>query len=368
VPAPERKSELPIGCMAPLNLEEAALQLERMLSSGHEDIFKPVPTGFGNYDRVLGGGLHAGDLHILSGVQNIGKTAKILQMASAIAAQGILALMVCYEHNVITLWERLLCQASYRGYENGYVTANALQSAYIEAVRKRDRMLEAEDGKKMNLLDEVIDTLPDGVKSWTRLSEYAQNLWLVRGDGLYTTLDALAQYLEIAFRYNNRVVLMVDYLQQIPVIETERRLTAEERIERALKGLKGLALRYTNDGKFLPVVAVAAVDGRGLRRGRVHVEDLWGNAIMQYEPDVVWVGNRDGKTEEGHSVIRWGIEKNRRGPSDVEFRHVYHGAAYYLDPMGEPVPEADSWQQERRRVTTMEGHRSTEIGAGFAGG
>ena len=347
MPAPERKSDLPIGCMVPLNLEEAALKLEGMLSTGSEDIFKPIPTGFSHYDTVMGGGLHSGDLHIVSGVQNIGKTAKVLQMASFIAAHGVLALVVCYEHNVITLWERLLCQSSYMGHVDGYVTANALQSAYIATVRERDRLIVQGDGRKLRLLDEVIGVLPDGVRAWNRLSERAQNLWLVMGDGLYTTIDALTQYLEIAFQYNNRVVLIIDYVQQIPVIETERRLEAEERIERALKEIKALALRYTNAGKVLPVIAVAAVDEEGLRRGRVHVEDLWGNAIMQYEPDVVWVGNRDGKTEEGDSIIRWGIEKNRRGPSDLEFRHIYHGEAYFLDPVGEPVPEEESWQQER---------------------
>ncbi len=347
MPAPERKSDLPIGCMVPLNLEEAALKLESMLSTGSEDIFKPIPTGFSHYDDVMGGGLHSGDLHIVSGVQNIGKTAKVLQMASFIASQGVLVLVICYEHNVVNLWERLLCQCSYREQADEYVTTNALQSAYIATIRERDRLIVQGDGRDLRLLDEVIGLLPHGVRAWNRLSERAQNLWLVMGDGLYTTIDALAQYLEIAFQYNNRVVLIIDYIQQIPVIETERRLEVEERIERALKGLKALALRYTNDGKVLPVVAVAAVDEEGLRRGRVHVEDLWGNATIQYEPDVVWVGNREGKTEDGETVIRWGIEKNRRGPSDLEFRHIYHGAAYFLDPVGEPVPEEESWQQER---------------------
>jgi hypothetical protein len=166
----------------------------------------------------------------------------------------------------------------------------------------------------------------------------------------FPTIDALEHYLNLAFRYRDRVVLFVDYLQQVPVLDTERRLEAEERIERALKGLKSLALRYTNDGKVLPVVAVAAVDDEGLRRGRVHIENLWGNTVIQYEPDVVWIGNRDGRTSEGDPIIRWGIEKNRRGPSDLEFRHRYHGAAYSFDLIGEPVPEEESWQIERTCV------------------
>lgn len=349
MPEPRRKSDLPVGCMAPLNLEEAALQIEAMLASGSEEIFKPIPTGFDHYDRLLGGGLHSGDLHILGGVQNIGKTAKVLQMASQIAAQGVLALVVCYEHSVMTLWERLLCQSSLAAGGNGHVTADELRNAYILAIRDR-RDGNHSNGCHPHMMDEVIRRLPAGLKAWNRLSEIAQNLWLVTGDGLFTTMDALEHYLHLAFQYRDRVVLFVDYLQQVPVLETARHLEAEERIERALKGLKALALRFTNAGKVLPIVAVAAVDEEGLRRGRVHVENLWGNAVIQYEPDVVWIGNRDGRTTEGDPIIRWGLEKNRRGPSDLEFRHGYRGSAYSFDLEGDPVPEEDSWQVERARV------------------
>jgi hypothetical protein len=349
MPEPERKSDLPVGCVAPLNLEEAALKIEVMLASGSEEIFKPIPTGFVHYDRLLGGGLHSGDLHIIGGVQNIGKTAKVLQMAGYIAAQDVLALVVCYEHSVMTLWERLLCQCSFAAGGDGFVTADALRTAYILSIRNRDIVGNA-NGDMCHMLDEVIRRLPEGLKAWNRLSKIAQNIWLVTGDGLFTTIDALEHYLHLAFSYRNRVVLFIDYLQQLPVLDTERHLEAEERIERALKGLKALALRSTNAGKVLPVVAVAAVDEEGLRKGRVHVENLWGNAVIQYEPDVVWIGNRDGKTTEGNPIVRWGVEKNRRGPSDLEFRHAYEGAAYSFKLVGEPVSEEESWQSERVRV------------------
>jgi hypothetical protein len=310
--------------MSPLNLEETALKIEEMLVAGSEEIFTPIPTGFLHYDRLMGGGLHSGDLHIIGGVQNIGKTAKVLQMASNVAAQGVIALVVCYEHSVMTLWERLLCQSSFALGGDGHVTADELRAAYILSIRNRDAV-DKQNGDKQHMLDEVIRQVPNGLEAWNRLSEIAQNLWLVTGDGLFTTVDALEHYLDLAFRHRDRVVLFVDYLQQVPVLNTERYLEAEERIERALKSLKALALR----------------------RGRVHVENLWGNAVIQYEPDVVWIGNKDGRTSDGDLVIRWGVEKNRRGPSDLEFRHRYKGAAYSFDLVGEPVSEEDSWQAER---------------------
>ena len=88
MPDPERKSDLPVGCMSPLNLEETALKIEAMLAAGSEEIFTPIPTGFSHYDRLLGGGLHSGDLHIIGGVQNIGKTPKCSRWRAMLLLRG----------------------------------------------------------------------------------------------------------------------------------------------------------------------------------------------------------------------------------------------------------------------------------------
>jgi len=98
------------------------------------------------------------------------------------------------------------------------------------------------------------------------------------------------------------------------------------------------------------VVAVGVSDDEGLRRGRVHLENLWGNAIMQYEPDIAIIGNRDGWDEEGTPVVRWALEKNRRGVSNLEFRHIYHGPAYWFEPRGALVDKESSWQLERDEI------------------
>ncbi len=350
MPAPERKSDLPVGCAAPLNLEEAALRIEEMLAVGDATLFQPIPTGFLHFDRLMGGGLRGGDLHIIGGAQNIGKTAMLLQIAARVASEGALALVVCYEHGVQMLWERLLCQSSHALHGEHRVSAVSLSEAYLAAVGERGGVAIGENRGRPHMLDEVIRRVPGGIKAWSRMAEIAQNLWLVSGDGLFTSVDALAQYLQFAFRPRRRVVLFIDYLQQVPVPGTERPLEVEERIERVLRGLKGLALRYFEAGKVLPIVAVAAVDGQGLRGGRVHAENLWGGAAIQYEPDVIWIGNREGASPAGEVIIRWAVEKNRRGPSDLEFRHRYHGAAYSFDLVGEPVPAEESWQSERLGV------------------
>ena len=76
------------------------------------------------------------------------------------------------------------------------------------------------------------------------------------------------------------------------------------------------------------------------------MENLWGNATMQYEPDAAIILNAD-EPENGVEVVRSAIEKNRRGKSEIEIRHYFWGAAYRFSTKGILVPDDESWQQER---------------------
>lgn len=355
MPGTPRGFHLPPFVMAPDDLEEVALKVERSLQEGREKSFWPIPTGFNTLDDLTGGGLFGGDLTIVGGVQNIGKTALILQWANSIAGNGDLAIVVCYEHSTKTLWERLICQSSFAGGDEEHITMDLLRDAYIGSIRERDGRGGNGAEDKLHMMDEVLSRLPNGVRAWARLSEKMRNIWLASGDGLNTDLEALSKYIELAINHykKNRIVLFVDYIQRVPVIDTSRAVQAEERIERVLAGLKGLAMRTTAEDAVLSVVAVGAADGEGLRMGRVHLENLWGNAIMQYEPDIAVIGNRDGWDDSGIPIVRWGVEKNWRGKSNLEFRHRYHGAAYWFEPRGVPVVLDKSWQLERDELRVV---------------
>ncbi len=58
-----------------------------------------LPTGFEEFDRVLGGGLVQGSLVLLAGDPGIGKSTLILQTAGNICAQGKKLLYVCAEES-----------------------------------------------------------------------------------------------------------------------------------------------------------------------------------------------------------------------------------------------------------------------------
>jgi hypothetical protein len=72
---------------------------------------------------------------------------------------------------------------------------------------------------------------------------------------------------------------------------------------------------------------------------------------MTYEPDGEWVLNQEDLEAVGENgrarAVRLAIEKNRHGPSEVEWRHHLYGERFYLQPQGSLVRVAGSYQKER---------------------
>ena len=107
-------------------------------------------------------------------------------------------------------------------------------------------------------------------------------------------------------------------------------------------------MKKANEGKVAAAVCVAAADEEGLRKGRVHLENLFGDPTLQYRPSTALIMNRDLPDADGTPTVRIALEKNRKGPTDIEFRHRYYGAAYTFDVNGTEIPYEESWQAERR--------------------
>ena len=323
--------------------------LDRRLREGRLEDYLPIPTGFTPLDEYLGGGLHAEDLTLIGGMQNIGKTVAVLQMARNIASSGrALAIVVCYEHSPLYLLHRLLCLESIDptcSEVSGGVTRDQISAAVVEGLQSGERA--CPEPVERVTFDWLLDRVPGAQVAWQSMSGYLEGLWLVLGDGLKTTVDVLGLYVELALERGYRdVVLFVDYLQIVPARPslTGERYGDTQRISMVMKELKTTALQYQ-----VPVVAVAAADEEALRQQRVHLENLWGPSLVQYEPDVALILNRGellGGAERTRCV-RWAIEKNRSGPSEVEMEMVLHGPYYAFNPVGRLVSAEESFQRER---------------------
>ena len=336
-----KKVVLPVGVPEPQTLGDVVNDLDRRLREGRLEDYLPIPTGFTPLDEYLGGGLHAEDLTLIGGMQNIGKTVAVLQMARNIASSGrALAVVVCYEHSPLYLLHRLLCLESIdptSSEVSGGVTRDAISAAVVEGLR----------GGEQVAFDWLLDRVPGAQVAWQSMAGYLEGLWLVLGDGLKTTVDVLGLYVELALERGYRdVVLFVDYLQIVPVRPslTGERYGDTQRISVVMKALKTTALQH-----HVPVVAVAAAGEEALRQQRVHLENLWGPSLVQYEPDVALILNR-GELPVGAEKtrsVRWAIEKNRSGPSEVEMEMVLHGPYYAFNPVGRLVSAEESYQRER---------------------
>jgi hypothetical protein len=44
------------------------------------------------------------------------------------------------------------------------------------------------------------------------------------------------------------------------------------------------------------------------------------------------------------------VEKNRRGPVPLEWRHKFEGGVFYIDPKGEEIAFEDSYQKDRVNI------------------
>lgn len=359
MPKPKKASQLPVSVPHPLNLNEAAASVAGYIGRGDTSIFEPVQTGFPILDQLMGGsddmqgGFYPEDLWLLAGAQGIGKTSLALQMAHNMGSQGVLAIFVCYEHTPITLWERMLCQASgaiikeeQGGKEEELVGIAGLRNVYRSMIEN----YQGENFSQEKLIDELLSQLPNPKKLWAEFTKSAAHVWLVQGDPLYTTPAALEAYVKMGKEEGHqRMVLFVDYVQRIPVPPQHGRLLETmERIEFGLRALKGIAMTH-----LIPVVGVSAADAEGLRGGRIHLENMWGNATMQYEPDGALVMNKD-HTEDGIEQIRIAIEKNRRGESEIEVRYPFKGSVYSFGSPGVRIPDGESWQHERASLKPKE--------------
>ena len=70
-----------------------------LLGQVEEEKAKRIPTGFKEFDRILGGGLVAGSLTLLAGDPGIGKSTLVLQTVGNVSSRGIKTLYICAEES-----------------------------------------------------------------------------------------------------------------------------------------------------------------------------------------------------------------------------------------------------------------------------
>jgi replicative DNA helicase len=300
-----------------------------MVVQGELDEFLPVPTGFDQIDRLIGGGLRRTELVLLGGAQGIGKTITALQMARNLALnEATYAFYVSYEHSEVHLLNRLICLESVDPGANDISNGLRLKDLHNIVVSKRAREWVRKDGNVG--LSQILSQHPKTAKAMETINRYADRLILMKASPAVTTLNSLREMVrQIVEATDGKLVLFIDYLQKV-AIYPERAADENDKVTIIVEGLKDIAMTYN-----IPVVSIVAADREGLRSKRMHLYHLRGSSALDYECDIAIIMNNKFhilskdhvsfnpyKSESYRDWVVFTLEKNRAGRAmiDVEFR------------------------------------------------
>lgn len=343
---PRRTGQRRSGGSTPRSLSQVLREADQMVVQGELDEYLPIPTGFDQIDRLIGGGLRRTELVLLGGAQGIGKTISALQMARNLALnEATYSFYVSYEHSEIHLLNRLICQESIDPASDIASGGIRLKDLHNIVVSKRAREWVRKDG---NIgLNQILSQHPKTAKAMEIISRYADRLILMKASPAVTTLNSIREMTrQIVEATNGKLVLFVDYLQKT-AIYPERAVDENDKVTIIVEGLKDIAMTYN-----IPVVAIVAADREGLRSRRMHLYHLRGSSALDYECDIAIIMNNKFhilskdhvsfnpyKSESYRDWVVFTLEKNRAGRAmiDVEFR--MHPQHFCFNPRGNLVEQ-----------------------------
>jgi replicative DNA helicase len=328
------------GTLAPRSALEVLTSLNERIASGKIDEFQPIATGFVPLDKTIGGGMRPGELLLIGGAQGSGKTTMALQMARNMAAGGQAdVLYVCFEHEEEYLIQRLIAMESALAHLPQKSGAVKIQDVKKEVLGSYTAS--AESGQKAKL-----GSNPRLRPPLERIARYGSGLHLMRGTATASTVDNM-RHLVSEYRgpEHRRLVLVVDYLQKVPVFPEPS--DEAEKVTRIVSGLKDIALAME-----IPVIAIVAADREGLKAKRLRNHHLRGSSAINYESDIILILNDkynivakvniEFNPYQAQRYRDWAVvtvEKNRGGQDnvDLEYEKLFEYSCF--DPTGRVTAE-----------------------------
>jgi replicative DNA helicase len=334
------------GGPAPRSLSQVLREADRMVVQGELDEYLPIPTGFDQIDRLIGGGLRRTELVLIGGAQGIGKTITALQMARNLALnEATYSFYISYEHSEVHLLNRLICQESIDPTGDNVSGGIRLKDLHNIVVSKRAREWVRNDGNVG--LYQILSQHPKTAKAMETINRYADRLILMKASPAVTTLNAIRDMTrQIVEATNGKVVLFVDYLQKI-AIYPERAVDENDKVTIIVEGLKDIAMTQN-----IPVVSIVAADREGLRSKRMHLYHLRGSSALDYECDIAILMNNKFhilskdhvsfnpyKSESYRDWVVFTLEKNRAGRAMIDVEFKMHPQHFCFNPKGNLVEQ-----------------------------
>jgi replicative DNA helicase len=328
-----------VGIVQPRPATEVLATLAGKVSRGDVDQYQPVPLGFTPLDKTIGGGLRAGELLLIGGAQGTGKTTMALQMARNVVMGGQASVLyICFEHDEEYLLNRIIAMESVL--QNLPNTGSGVK--LVDVRREILGTWLAHGGQNADLASN-----PRLRPALERMARYGPNLFLMRGSQTTSTVENIHQLVE---RYkqisgDRRLVVVVDYMQKVPVIPDPP--TETEKVTIIVNGLKDLALSLE-----VPMISIVAADKEGLKASRLRNHHLRGSSAINYEADIILILNEkyqivakvniEFNPYQAQRFRDWVIttvEKNRGGTNSVDLEFQKHFEFSCFDPAGRTVME-----------------------------
>jgi hypothetical protein len=179
------------------------------------------------------------------------------------------------------------------------------------------------------------------------MAAYRERLVLAKASGDHSPIENVREWIHETFPGGpGRLLLVVDYLQKVPVRLGE--LQPETEVTTYLtQNLKELAMSLG-----IAVIAIAASDREGLKSKRMRLYDLRGSSALQYEADIGLVLNNKFSIvsrehmvynlSQAESMRNWvvmTVEKNRGGRNAVDMEYALDASHFRMVAAGNFVRE-----------------------------
>ena len=335
------------GAMSPKSAVDVLVDVNDRVTSGMLGEYEPIPLGMVPIDRTIGGGIKPGELMLIGGAQGTGKTTIALQMARNIAAAGqAVVLYLCFEHVEADLLNRLIAMESvlpHLPHKAGGIKIQEVRREILGgSLAHAAQGAAGEQGPRSDLGDNA-RLRP----SLSRIARYGHNLYLLRGSATASTVEDIRDLVRLHRDRNpdQRLVLVVDYLQKVPQIPEPE--NESEKVTYVVNGLKDIAL-----AEHIGVISIVAADKEGLKAARLRNYHLRGSSAINYEADIILIMNEKYQivakvniefnpyqAQRFRDWIILTVEKNRAGQDniDLEYEKLFEFSCF--DPSGRPVQE-----------------------------
>lgn len=224
---------------------------------------RPIPTGIVAVDRMLGGGIRLGRLHVLASAPAMGKTTIALQFAVSLSAQGHDVLYVALEQSsrVLTLKNVSRCTREIS-------EVDALTTWQLKEADREDCRAHLSDGQLATL-----------ELAWKRHAEQTERLWIIDRP---TSIDELERLVARHERLTgNTPCVVLDYLQHLRPCDYQKGWSISDQCEENVRRLKTLALQHR-----IPMLVLSSIS-RSSYYVTVSTESLNEAGGIEYTADVV---------------------------------------------------------------------------------